>query len=131
MIMKSDLVSRRRFMAGLGAAAAATGSAFASERADKARVPFRYCLNTSTIRGQNLSLDKEIEIAAKAGYSAIEPWVGKINDYVAKGGNLKDIRKQLGDLDLTVESAIDFSRWIVDDDAARAKGFEQVKRGSI
>lgn len=126
--MKSDLVSRRRFMAGLGAAAAATGSAFASERADKAHVPFRYCLNTSTIRGQNLSLDKEIEIAAKAGYSAIEPWVGKINDYVAKGGNLKDIRKQLGDLDLTVESAIDFSRWIVDDDAARAKGFEQVKR---
>ncbi|TKJ38843.1 MAG: xylose isomerase [Planctomycetes bacterium B3_Pla] len=126
--MKSDLVSRRRFMAGLGAAAAATGTAFASERADKPRVPFRYCLNTSTIRGQNLSLDKEIEIAAKAGYSAIEPWVRKINDYVANGGNLKDIRKQLGDLGLTVESAIDFSRWIVDDEAARAKGFEQVKR---
>jgi sugar phosphate isomerase/epimerase len=129
MIMKSDLVSRRRFMAGLGAAAAATGTAFATEGAGKARVPFRYCLNTSTIRGQNISLDKEIEIAAKAGYSAIEPWVRKVNDYVTKGGDLKDIRKQLGDLGLTVESAIDFSRWIVDDDAERAKGFEQVKRG--
>jgi sugar phosphate isomerase/epimerase len=116
-------------MAGIGAAVAATESAGASEGAGKPRVPFRYCLNTSTIRGQNLSLDKEIEIAAKAGYSAIEPWVRKVNDYVANGGNLKDIRKQLGDLGLTVESAIDFSRWIVDDDALRAKGFEQVKRG--
>jgi sugar phosphate isomerase/epimerase len=92
------------------------------------KVPFTYCLNTSTIRGQNLSLDKEIEIAAKAGYTGIEPWVRKVSDYAASGGSLKDIRKKTGDLGLTVESAIDFSRWIIDDDHQRAKGFEQVKR---
>ena len=91
-------------------------------------VPFRYCFNTSTIRGQNLSLDKEIEITAKAGYSAIEPWVHKIHDYAKGGGNLKDVRKRLTDLGLTVESAISFFQWIVDDDAERAKGLEQAKR---
>jgi 2-keto-myo-inositol isomerase len=91
-------------------------------------VPFKYCLNTSTIRGQKLPFDKEIEIAAKAGYKAIEPWVHKIHEYAGAGGNLKDLRKRIADLGLTVESAISFFRWIIDDDTERAKGFEQAKR---
>jgi len=90
--------------------------------------PFRYCLNTSTIRGQNLPLDKEIEVAAQAGYNAIEPWVGKVQDYEKGGGNLRDIKKLLDDNGLTVESAITFPSWIVDDDAQRAKGVEQIKQ---
>jgi sugar phosphate isomerase/epimerase len=73
-------------------------------------------------------LDKEIEIAAKAGYNAIEPWVHKIHEYAGSGGNLKDLRKHIGDLGLTVESAISFFRWIVDDDNERAGGLEQAKR---
>ncbi len=135
--MKGNCLSRRRFIAGAGFAfgTAATvvtigrpGRASAAAKSGR-KVPFTYCLNTSTIRGQNLSLDKEIEIAAEAGYTGIEPWVRKVNDYAASGGSLKDIRKKTGDLGLTVESAIDFSRWIIDDAAERAKGFEQVKRG--
>jgi len=131
--MKSNHVSRRRFIVGAGAAfgAAVTRGrpALASTAAKSGRkVPFSYCLNTSTIRGQNLNLDKEIDIAAEAGYTGIEPWVRKVNDYAASGGSLRDIRKKTSDLGLTVESAIDFSRWIIDDDAERAKGLEQVKR---
>ena len=129
--MKSNL-SRRRFIAGVGASAGAVVAGnvatVASENTGNARVPFTYCLNTSTIRGQNLSLDKEIEIAAKAGYTGIEPWVRKISDYVGNGGNLRDIRRQLSDSGMTVEGAIDFSQWIVDDEAGRRKGFEQVKQ---
>ena len=130
--MKSNHVSRRRFIAGAGAAfgaAVTTGRPALASAAAKSgpKVPFSYCLNTSTIRGQKLSLGKEVEIAAKAGYTGIEPWVSKVNDYATRG-SLRDIRKQLGDSGMTVESAIDFSRWIVDDDAERAKGFEQVKR---
>jgi sugar phosphate isomerase/epimerase len=90
-------------------------------------MPFSYCFNTSTIRGQKLSLDKEIEITAKAGYNGIEPWVGKIREYVTGGGDLRDVRKQISDSGLTVESAISFPRWIVDDDAVRAKALEQIK----
>ncbi len=132
--MKENSLSRRRFIAGaaVGAAVAATQTTIASEDANKAgsgeKVPFRYCFNTSTIRGQKLSLEKEIEITAQAGYNAIEPWVEKIHRYVRDGGNLKDIRRKISDSGLTVESSISFFRWIVDDDAERAKGLEQVKR---
>ena len=129
--MRSDL-SRRRFIVGtgasIGAVVAGSATTVASESAARDRVPFSYCLNTSTIRGQKLSLDKEIEVAARAGYTGIEPWVSKISEYAGNGGSLGDIRKQLSDSGVTVESAIDFSRWIVDDDAERAKGFERVKR---
>src|SRR2546421_8392592 len=46
----------------------------AAARQSTGAEPFGYCLNTSTIRGQNLPLAEEIEIASKAGFSAIEPW---------------------------------------------------------
>ena len=132
--MKENSLSRRRFITGaaLGAAAVATHTTIANESANKPgtglKMPFRYCFNTSTIRGQKLSLKKEVEITTQAGYNAIEPWVDKVHGYVRDGGNLKDIRKQISDSGLTVESAISFFRWVVDDDAERAKGLEQVKR---
>ena len=134
--MIENSLSRRRFIAGAGAVIGVdvttkrTTIAFggASRSGSVRAVPFRYCFNTSTIRGQKLSLEKEIEITAQAGYNAIEPWVEKIHGYVRDGGNLKDIRRQINDSGLTVESAISFYRWVVDDDAERAKGLEQVKR---
>jgi sugar phosphate isomerase/epimerase len=89
---------------------------------------FRYCFNTSTIRGQKLSLVEEIDIVAKAGYQGIEPWINEIEAYVEKGGSLPDLKKRLSDVGLTVESAIGFAEWIVDDDARRAKGLEQARR---
>lgn len=89
---------------------------------------FRYCLNTSTIRGQKLSLVEEIDIAAQAGYQAIEPWISEIEAYVRTGGLLPDLRKRISDCGLSVESAIGFAEWIVDDDARRAKGLEQARR---
>ncbi len=88
---------------------------------------FRFCLNTSTIRGQKLGLEKEIDIAAEAGYSAIEPWVSTIQEYVKAGGRLADIRKRVRDHGLTVEGAISFAQWIVDDDNRRAQALEQIK----
>jgi 2-keto-myo-inositol isomerase len=89
---------------------------------------FVYCLNTSTIRGQKLSLVEEIDLAAKAGYHAIEPWINEIDTYLKGGGKLPDIKKRCGDLGLSVEDAIGFPQWIVDDDAKRAAALEQVKR---
>jgi sugar phosphate isomerase/epimerase len=100
----------------------------AQQRGQGGSCPFRYCLNTSTIRGQKLGLEKEIDVAAEAGYDALEPWVRTIQEYVEGGGKTSDIRKRLADRDLTVESAIAFSRWIVDDDAERAKALEQSRR---
>jgi 2-keto-myo-inositol isomerase len=129
MVMKKERLSRRRFMAGAGVVigSAMTGSQIAAA-SDISKASFSYCLNTGTIRGQNLSLEKEIEITAQAGYDAIEPWVNKINEYAQNGGSLKNLHKRISDLGLTVESAIAFSQWIVDDDNERAKGMEQAKR---
>lgn len=89
---------------------------------------FRYGLNTSTIQGQKLSLIEEIEIAAAAGYQAIEPWINEIERYVEGGGSLPELKRRLDDHGLTVEGAIGFAEWIVDDDARRAKGFETARR---
>jgi len=134
--MKENSLSRRRFIAGAGVAIGAvmTNRSKAAASGDNSKagpgltVPFRYCFNTSTIRGQKQSLEKEIEVTAQAGYNAIEPWVEKIHGYARDGGNLKDIRRKISDSGLTVESSISFFQWIVDDDAQRAKGLEQARR---
>jgi sugar phosphate isomerase/epimerase len=90
--------------------------------------PFGYCLNTSTISGANLSIDQQVEIAGKAGYHAIEPWVRDIEAYTKKGGSLPDLAKRIRDAGLSVEDAIAFSPWIIDDDVKRKAGLEQMKR---
>jgi sugar phosphate isomerase/epimerase len=69
-----------------------------------------------------------IDIVAQAGYQAIEPWLGELAAYQEKGGSLADLRKRLNDYGLTVESAIGFAEWIVDDDQRRHKGLEQAAR---
>lgn len=89
---------------------------------------FRYCLNTSTIRGQDVGIVEEIRIAAEAGYNGIEPWMGTINKFVEGGGKLSDLRKQIEDAGLTVDSAIGFAQWIVDDPDKRKAGLEEARR---
>ncbi len=113
--------------AGAGLMLAAPTPTLAADARPKSE-PFRYCLNMGTIRGQNLTLVEEIETAAKAGYDGVEPWSRKIDAYVKEGGSLKDLGKRISDLGLTVDSAIAFSNWIVDDDAKRAQALEEAKR---
>jgi 2-keto-myo-inositol isomerase len=127
------LVSRRQVLAGVAAVGAAMGvnAAAADERASSApsappRV--RYALNMSTIRGQKLSVPEQVDIAAKAGYDAIEPWLGELKQYQQGGGSLADLRKRIADHGLKVASAIGFAEWIVDDDARRAAGLEVAKQ---
>lgn len=116
----------------LGAALASEPFGAATLRAEsssrKQRRPFLFCLNMATIRGQKLGIVKEIQVAAQAGYDAIEPWISNIEEYVKAGGQLADLKKQIADLGLTVESAIGFAEWLAEDDARRAKGLERAKR---
>jgi len=126
-------VSRRQVLAGAGAlmGASLVRDLEAQTGAPKPRPadePFGYCLNTSTIRGHKLSITEEVDIAAEAGYRAIEPWIGKIDEYVDKGGSLPDLAKRIRDHGMTVESSIGFAPWIVNDDAQRSKAMEAAKR---
>src|SRR5262245_28820591 len=102
--------------------------ACAAERNLSSDEPFGYCLNTSTISGQKLGIIEVAEITAKAGYHAIEPWIRDIEEFVRQGGSLRVLAKRIQDLGLSVESAIGFPSWIVDDDSRRAEGFEEAKR---
>lgn len=113
---------------GAGSAAALVSSRTTSASLKQQHSPFTYCLNTSTIRGQEKSIVEEVDIAAKAGYDGIEPWMRKIDQYKESGGSLSDLGKRIKDHGLKVESAIGFAQWIVDDDNRRAKGLEQAKR---
>jgi sugar phosphate isomerase/epimerase len=89
---------------------------------------FRFGLNTSTIRGQKLSIVEEIAIAEKAGYQAMEPWIDELERYAATGGSLEDLGKRFRDARISVESAIGFFEWIVDDPVRRRKGLEAARR---
>lgn len=111
-----------------GALWGATSDALANQAASNSAPAFRYCLNTSTIRGHKLPIDQQVELTAKAGYDGIEPWIRDIDEFRSKGGSLSDLSKRISDLGMTVESAIGFANWIVSDDEKRAQGFENMKR---
>lgn len=96
--------------------------------APKANLPFIYCLNMATIRGHKLGFVKELETASKAGFRSVEIWIDSLQTYLNGGGTLKDAKKRLDDLGIKVENCIGFAEWIVDDDARRAKGVEQMKK---
>ena len=135
MSSKAQKISRRSAVtragvlvgAALASGARATAAAESKPTAAKKIGGFVLCLNTATIRGQKLGIVKEIEVAAKAGYQAIEPWVSAIEAYQKEGGSLPELKRRIADAGLTVESAIGFPPWIVDDDAKRAQGLERAK----
>jgi sugar phosphate isomerase/epimerase len=82
----------------------------------------------STVRGQKLSVPDQVDLAAKAGYGAIEPWLGDLHGYIQGGGSATELRKRIADHGLAVASAIGFAEWIVDDDQRRAAGLEAAKK---
>jgi sugar phosphate isomerase/epimerase len=130
-------LSRRQV---LGGAVAAVGAAMVAgtpavaeaqratgRRSRPAGEPFGYCLNTSTIRGNNLDIVAEVEAIAKAGFDGIEPWITELDAYTAKGGSLKDLGKRIADAGLVVENAIAFNSWLSDDEATRTASIEKIK----
>jgi sugar phosphate isomerase/epimerase len=126
--------TRRQWLAGVPAA---TGLGLAANLLQPARAgnrdlpkdePFGYCLNTSTLQGQRLDLVELVEIAAKTGYQAIEPWLRELDQHQKKGGNLKVLGQRIRDHGLIVPSSIAFFEWIVDDESRRKRGLEEARR---
>ena len=72
--------------AALGAAALVGGPTTASAAAPNrpADEPFGYCLNTSTIREQKIGIVAELELAAKTGCHAVEPWIRELKRTMCK-----------------------------------------------
>jgi len=93
----------------------------------KEQANFRFCLNTSTIRVQKPGFIKSIEITSRAGYDGIELWVSDIKDYLKEGHSISELKKIIVENGITVENAIGFGTWLVDDEQKRKAGFAQMK----
>jgi len=89
---------------------------------------FRFCLNTSTIRGQKSGIVREVEIAAAAGYDSIEPWIPNLREFRDQGGSIADLGKRIADAGLTVDSAIGFAQWIHNDESIRQQALEEARK---
>lgn len=103
-------------------------NSFAKRPGPDASKDFIPCLNMATIMGQNLGFIKELETASKGGFRAVEIWIPTLQKYLEGGGTLKEAAKVIKDLGLTIENTIGFAQWIVDDEATRNKGIEQLKK---
>ena len=121
-------ISRRNLLFAGSAAAFATLTGSLPAQETPKRTPFRRSLNLGTLLNFNLPLEEEIDIAAKAGYQGIEPWMMRVQQFVEKGGKLADVKKRISDLGLAAEGIVTFFPWAVDDEDKRAAGIEQMKR---
>src|SRR5258708_38707649 len=94
------------------AALAATATALPIARAAESGgnyPPMQIGLNTAPLRGQKLPLAETVELAGKAGYQGLEPWIDELEAHQRSGSSLKDLGKRIHDLGLTVVSAIGFA----------------------
>jgi sugar phosphate isomerase/epimerase len=122
------MLNRRDLLKLSGAAAAA----LLLPKIDKAATsfskgPFRFCLNTSTISGQNPGLLHAVEIAATAGYDGVELWIDDIKDYLKQGNSIESLAKFISAKGIVVENAISFTQWMVDDDDKREEALIQLE----
>lgn len=123
------MTSRRQLLKTLALAplAAAATSVQAAPK-PKASTKFKFSLNTSTIRGQKLSLPKIIELAARAGYDGFEPWMMEIEAYVKEGKTIASLKKLASDAGLEFFDCIGFPTWMAQDEEKSKTGFIQMEK---
>lgn len=88
--------------------------------------PCRVSLNTSTIRGYQLPVEKQIDLCAEAGFDGIELWVSDVEAYIKQGGTAEALGRQINQHGLVLENMISFSTWIADDPVQRAAGVRKM-----
>ncbi|MEX2511405.1 MAG: sugar phosphate isomerase/epimerase family protein [Cyclobacteriaceae bacterium] len=119
--------SRRKILKTLGLGPSLMLAPQLSFSHNKKTHPFSFCLNTSTIRGQNPGLLKYVEIAAKAGYDGIEIWIDDVKKFLADGHTLQQLKNVIDDHGIRVENAIGFAPWMAQDNEKSNLGFIQME----
>ena len=126
--MSEHTINRRDWLAAAGLGGLGLARPASATTREPRPSPFRFGLNTSTISGQGLPIAQVVDLAARAGYQAIEPWTKELDAHVAGGKTLDDLGRRLKGGGLAVESVIGFFEWAVDDDARRQKALEDARR---
>ncbi|GMQ26178.1 sugar phosphate isomerase/epimerase [Algoriphagus sp. oki45] len=121
--------SRRNLLKTLALAPLATAPSLAqASSAPKENTLFKFSLNTSTIRGQKLSLPQIIELAARAGYDGFEPWMMEIEAYLGEGKSVASLKKLASDAGLEFFDCIGFPTWMAQDAEKSKAGFAQMEK---
>lgn len=117
------MLNRRTLFKTAGLASLATVlPTIAFSKPDDKHAVFRFCLNTSTIRGQKPGLLKYIDIASEAGYDGVELWVEDVKKHLEAGSTASSLKKYIDDRGLKVENAIGFAPWLMG-----KEGMDQMK----
>ena len=127
--MTNFSMNRRQALGTLGLTVGAALIKLPVAAKDNQKIPdsrFKYSLNMSTIRGQNLGFIKELQIASKAGFSSVEIWINTFKSYL-QNGSVTEAKRIIDDLGIEVENAIGFAKWIVDDEATRKASLSQLQ----
>jgi 2-keto-myo-inositol isomerase len=128
--MSKSTINRRKVLQLIGVSSGAA-LAFKAEGVAAKPLPkqqFTFCLNMATIRGHKLGFVKELETASATGFRSVEIWIDSLQEYLTNGGTIKEAKKHIDGLGLTVENSISFNEWVVDDETARKAGIEGMKR---
>jgi 2-keto-myo-inositol isomerase len=99
-----------------------------AKQIEKEDTRFKFSLNTSTIRGQKLSLPQIVELAARAGYDGFEPWMMEIQAYLDSGKSLASLKKLTSDAGLEFFDCIGFPTWMAQDAEKSKAGFAQMEK---
>ncbi|MDD2475442.1 MAG: sugar phosphate isomerase/epimerase [Dysgonamonadaceae bacterium] len=136
--MRKNKMTRREMLVVSGAALSVGRlnlfSTYASQKGhtlkdqDEDEIPFRICLNTSTIRGYKLPVDQQIDLCAEAGFDGVELWVDDVETYMSKGGTPESLNRQIKQNGLKLENMISFSTWIADDSVLQKKGVRKMRQ---
>lgn len=122
------MTTRRNLLKTLALAPmAVAASPLVAQTTEKRESTFKYSLNTSTIRGQKLTLPQIIELAARAGYDGFEPWMMEIQAYLSEGKTLASLKKLASDAGLEFFDCIGFPTWMAQDEAKSKTGFSQME----
>ncbi|MFT4855994.1 MAG: 2-keto-myo-inositol isomerase [Algoriphagus sp.] len=123
------MINRRTLLKSLalGATTLPLSAAFGAT-SPKKETKFLFSLNTSTIRGQKLSLPQLIELAARAGYDGFEPWMMEIQGYLETGKSIASLKKLASDAGLEFFDCIGFPTWMSQDTEKSKTGFIQMEK---
>lgn len=122
-------MNRRNLIKSLALGTAAVPfTTLAAEAKPKKETQFLFSLNTSTISGQKLGLEKTLEAAGRAGYDGVEVWLRDIEAYLEQGGTLAKIKQILHDTKLEAFNAIGFAPWMAQDVERSKAGFAQMEK---
>lgn len=123
------MITRRKAFSLMAAGAASASLPFSQASGRNADTSaksstFKFCLNTSTIRGEERDLLANLEIASGAGYDGVEIWIRDLKSCVEKGNSITTVRNRITELGIEVVSAIGFAPWL----APGSEGFKQMKQ---